>query len=92
MQAGRRLNGTFQIRLYDRFVAFRTDAVAELPIQMAHDVFFELLPGVSIAPDILTICASGNEALQLADLRERLPFSPHDLRARVAVGSPARLL
>src|SRR5581483_734696 len=55
----------------DRFVAARTDAVAELRIGMFGDVAFDLLPVLIVAANPLAVAADRQQAAQLLDVGQR---------------------
>lgn len=51
------------LRHYDRFVAVRADAVAELQLRVSADVAFDLLPVILIVADFFAVRADGQNPL-----------------------------
>ena len=55
------------------FQAFGTQAVAEFCIRVFGNVFFEPFPALPVIPDLVTMHADGQDALESLDMRQRFP-------------------
>src|SRR5215472_17648051 len=71
-----------QLRRDVLLAAVRADPVGELSVGMSLDVGLDLLPVISVVPDLLAVGADWQESLELLDPRQRLLELAHPIGER----------